>query len=164
MLVKSIEDENFTNYKEPSMTIGCISCDFKCCNEAHIDKSVCLNNLIINQKNIEVSPQYIYNRYINNPITHALVFAGLEPMLQIDEIIDVINYFRKYCNDTIIIYTGYYEDEIQLQLHKLKQYDNIIVKFGRYIPNKSNKYDNILGITLISNNQYAKYINKKENK
>jgi hypothetical protein len=32
---------------------------------------------------------------------------------------------------------------------------NIIVKIGRYYPDKSSKFDNILGITLASENQYG---------
>ena len=37
----------------------------------------------------------------------------------------------------------------------LSYFDNIIIKFGRYIPNKQSHYDNILGVNLASDNQYA---------
>ena len=56
------------------------------------------------------------------------------------------------------IYTGYYKNEIQDQIDVLKLYPNIIVKFGRYIPNQSPHYDKILGVELASNNQYAEKI------
>ena len=34
MRVKTVVDEDFTNYKKPSMFIGTISCGGKCCIEA----------------------------------------------------------------------------------------------------------------------------------
>ena len=37
-------------------------------------------------------------------------------------------------------------------------FKNIIIKFGRYIPNRNNKYDEILGVTLASDNQFAEKI------
>jgi pyruvate-formate lyase-activating enzyme len=159
MKIKSIEDENFVNYKLPSMTIGCYMCDLKCCHEANIPESTCINYNILQQPIYNISPKEIYTRYKNNNITQAIIFAGLEPILQFDEIIEVIDYIRK--NDTIspiIIYTGYYPNEIQNELNQLKKYSNIIVKFGRYIPNRTSRYDDILGITLISDNQYAERI------
>ena len=60
--------------------------------------------------------------------------------------------------DEIIIYTGYYPEEIEEKINKLKQFANIIVKFGRYIPDRPSRYDEVLGVTLISDNQFAKRI------
>ena len=37
----------------------------------------------------------------------------------------------------------------------LKKYKNIIMKFGRYIPNKKKHYDPVLGVYLASNNQFG---------
>ena len=39
---------------------------------------------------------------------------------------------------------------------EMNLYGNIIIKFGRFIPNQPSIYDEILGVTLASNNQYAK--------
>ena len=61
-------------------------------------------------------------------------------------------------NDEIIIYTGYKKYEIENQLNQLKQFSNIIVKFGRYIPQQPPIYDEILGVELASPNQYAERI------
>lgn len=44
MRVKNIVEEDFTNYKKPSMFIGTISCGGKCCLEADIPISVCQND------------------------------------------------------------------------------------------------------------------------
>ena len=80
-------------------------------------------------------------------------------MIQINEVIDLINLFRNQCEDCpFVIYTGYYPNEISKELNLLKKYKNIIIKFGRYIPNRPKKYDNILGIDLVSDNQYAEVI------
>ena len=61
-------------------------------------------------------------------------------------------------NDDIIIYTGYYQEEISDMLTYLKKYDNIIIKFGRYLTNQKSKFEPLLGVTLVSDNQYAKRI------
>lgn len=97
--------------------------------------------------------------FVNNPITKAIVIGGLEPILQIDEIITLIDLFRKQGEKSpFIIYTGYYSHEIKDELYKLKQYENIIIKFGRYIPNHNPHYDEVLGINLVSDNQYGEVI------
>ena len=71
----------------------------------------------------------------------------------------MVKYFRdNKCTDTFVIYTGYYPNEIQSQIDKLKQLGNIIIKFGRYIPNHNPHYDNVLGIYLASDNQYGEMI------
>ena len=79
-------------------------------------------------------------------------------MNQFDDIYNFIVDFRFYCNDDIVIYTGYTEEEIKDYISKLKKFENIIIKFGRYIPNQEKHYDKILGIYLASDNQYAKKI------
>ena len=62
------------------------------------------------------------------------------------------------CDDDIVIYTGYYENEIKDKIDILKQYKNIVVKFGRYIPNDTEHYDSVLGINLANKEQYGKKI------
>lgn len=159
MQVKTIIDEDFTNYKNPSMFISTCYCNWKCCIEQGLDKSICQNSEIAQQKNIEISADEIFSRYNSNPITNALVIGGLEPFLQFKEVYTLIKYFRdNKCSDDIVIYTGYYDYEIQNQLNELKQFSNIIIKFGRFIPNQNSHYDEILGIKLASNNQYAERI------
>ena len=37
-------------------------------------------------------------------------------------------------------------------------FTNIIIKFGRYIPNQKPHYDEVLGVNLASDNQYAERI------
>jgi hypothetical protein len=101
----------------------------------------------------------IFSRYTQNNITKSIVIGGLEPFLQFDEVLNLIKYFRtNNVNDEFIIYTGYYKKEIQQQINTLTQFKNLIVKFGRFIPDQKSHYDNILGVNLISNNQYAERI------
>ena len=38
---------------------------------------------------------------------------------------------------------------------KFIRLQNIIVKFGRYIPDTDQRYDEVLGVILASDNQYA---------
>jgi pyruvate-formate lyase-activating enzyme len=156
--VKTIQAETFSDYKKASMLICVCNCDWKCCKEAKQD--ICQNTEIAKQENLTVSIDDAIKSYINNPITEAIIFGGLEPMLQFKEVYSFIYKLRNQynCNDDVIVYTGYYENEIQEYIQQLKQFKNIIVKFGRFISNDKSKYDNVLGVTLASHNQYAKQI------
>ena len=154
MLVKNIVEEDFVNYKLPSMFIATCFCDWKCCREQNLDISVCQNSDISKQANCNISNKDIFNRYISNPITKAVVIGGLEPMMQFEEIYDLIKCFRdNNCKDMFVIYTGYNENEILNQIDRLKKFENIILKIGRYRPNNKSHYDDILGINLVSDNQ-----------
>ena len=57
--------------------------------------------------------------------------------------------------DDIVIYTGYNLSELEEKVELLSYFDNIIIKFGRYIPNQQAHHDDILGVNLASDNQYA---------
>lgn len=155
MLIKDIVDEDFVNYKKPSMFIAMCNCDWKCLTEKNLDISICQNSELAHQDNIEVSVDKIIERYLNNPITKAVVIAGLEPMLQFAEILEFVKEFRKQSEDDIVIYTGYNLNEVYDFVMKLREYKNIIIKFGRYVPDDRRRYDEVLGIHLASYNQYA---------
>jgi len=163
MKVKGIIDEDFVNYKQPNMLVLCHSCSFKCDKES--GEQVCQNSTLANTPDIEISIDSLVKRYINNPITKAVVFGGLEPFDDIENVIDFISKLRynHNNNDYIIIYTGYTEDEIKENYQKafniLQMTNNIIIKFGRFIPNCDSRFDYTLGVKLASDNQYAKYIN-----
>lgn len=109
---------------------------------------------------IDIGDEAIAKRYIGNNITQAIVFGGLEPMEQFDELVSLVKTIRKdfRCQDDIVIYTGYNHDEIRSAVEKLKEFDNIIIKFGRYIPNIKRRFDEVLGVNLASDNQYAEKI------
>ena len=47
--------------------------------------------------------------------------------------------------------------EIHSKIEQLKSLGNLIIKFGRFVPNALTRYDEILGVTLASENQYAEY-------
>lgn len=157
MLVKSIVEEDFVNYKLPSMFIAFPYCDWKCPHDGGFPESVCQNNEIAKMPNIEVSYDEICERFIENNITKAMVFSGLEVFMSYQNAYTLIETIRnKYKLDIpIVIYTGYYPDEVESQVHELSKFKNIIIKFGRYIPNRPSIYDEILGVTLASDNQYA---------
>ena len=159
MKIKSIETERFQDYKKPSMFIATCKCTWKCCIDGWFAKSVCQNSDLANMPEKDVEDEIIYNHYISNPITKAVVIGGLEPFLQFDEVYSLIDYFRSHgCNDPFVIYTGYYKDEIRDGVEKLAQFPNIIIKFGRYIPGQEKHFDDVLGVELASDNQYAEKI------
>ena len=156
MIVKEIRDEDFTSYKKPSMVIGFPSCTFKC--ERECGQKMCQNSALAQAPNIEININSLIERYMNNPITQAVICAGLEPFDSWDNLQCFIMNFRYWCNDEVIIYTGYNKDEIKDKINWLKLYEPIIVKYGRFIPNQQPHYDEVLGIKLASDNQYAEVI------
>lgn len=154
--IKDLIQEDFVNYKTPCMFISTCFCDWKCCKEADISIDTCQNHKTIQNPNLNISIESIYERYINNPITKALVIGGLEPIKQYTEIINLIHYFRtNNCQDDIVIYTGYYPYEILDILEYFVSFNNIVFKFGRYIPDRPPVFDKTLGVKLASDNQYG---------
>ena len=159
MRVKGIVIEDFSNYKLPSMFIISTKCDFKCCKEQGLKLDICQNSPIALKPIIDIDDATIFDFYENNDITKAVVIGGLEPFLQFEEVYELILYFRcqkEECD--FVIYTGYYPSEIEDQINILSCFSNVIVKYGRYIPALPSRYDDILGVTLSSNNQYAERI------
>ena len=160
MRVKFIRDEDFVNFRKPCMFIGTISCTFKCCKEANIPCSVCQNYPWSSNPIITIDDDSLCRRYLRNPLTSSIVFGGLEPLDQFDDVNDIVSKLRNEyeCDDPIIIYTGYNYDEIKDKINKLKEYKNIYIKYGRYIPGHKEHYDEVLGVNLASDNQYGEKI------
>lgn len=159
MRAKGIVEEDFVNYKVPSMFINTCFCDFKCCEELGLDRGVCQNAPLVQAPIREISDKAILRHFAGNPITKAVVIGGMEPMLQISELTALISLFRRSGQDApFVIYTGYCPEEIPEQLEKLRHYPNIIVKFGRFVPGQQPHYDELLGVSLASDNQYARKI------
>lgn len=159
MRVKGIIEEDFTNFKLPSMFINTCFCDFKCCTESNLGIEVCQNAPLTQAETKDIPDAVIYQHFSINPITKAVVIGGMEPMLQIDEVESLIRLFRTSGDRSpFVIYTGYYPNEIQDELERLRKHKFIIVKFGRFIPGKQHRHDDVLGIELSSDNQYAEQI------
>ena len=156
--IKELRDEDFTSYKKPSMVIGFSRCSWKC--EKECGMRVCQNGALAQAPDRIIGVKTIVNRYINNPITSAIILAGLEPFDSEEDLIFLITYLRVSTQDDIVIYTGYTKEEIQdREIYKhLLNAKNIIIKFGRFIPDQQPHYDDILGVKLMSDNQYAERI------
>ena len=155
--IRGLVDEDFVNYKKPAMFIAFPYCTFKCDTECGY--SVCQNSSLIENTNIiNIDEQIIIDRYIKNPITHSIVISGLEPFDSFNELIILIKSFREKTLDDIVIYSGYSKEEITSYIEELKQFKNIVIKFGRFIPNQEKHYDEVLQVTLASPNQYGEKI------
>ena len=155
--LKGIVLEDFVNYKKPSMFLITSKCDWKCCVEA--GNQICQNSNLTKVNSKHYLVQVLFDAYSKNDITKSIVFGGLEPMLQFNEIYYFIKFFRdNECDDDIVIYTGYNRDEIEDKVKILQEFPNIIIKFGRFIPDQEPYFDAVLGVNLASDNQYAEVI------
>lgn len=158
MELKGIIMEDFINYKKPSMFILFPFCSFKC--EKECVEHCCQNSALAQAPNIDVGVRTIVNKYINNPITSAIVIGGLEPFDSEQDLLTLITYLRVSTQDDIVIYTGFTKEELKYrEIYKsLLRFKNIIIKFGRYIPHQQPHYDSTLGVMLASDNQCAERI------
>ena len=92
MKLRGYVEEDFTNYKKPSMFLITPYCDFKCCIEN--GNNICQNMDVIKAPIIDVDNDELIKRYLNNPITKSIVFGGLEPMDSFEEVREFINTLR----------------------------------------------------------------------
>lgn len=156
MLLKGIIDCDIVNYKKISMVLEFPYCNFKCDKEC--GRAVCQNSALALAPSIEIAIPDIIESYLNNPLTEAIVCQGLEPFDSMSDLCSFISTFRSMSDDDIVIYTGYNEWEIGYEIDILRIFPNIIIKFGRYIPNQQPHHDEVLGVNLASDNQYAERI------
>lgn len=152
--IKGLIPEDFVNYKLPSMVVMFPYCSFKCEKESGV--GCCQNSPLATSPTKMININDLIELYRQSSLAAALVCGGLEPFDSWEELQSLVTFFRKNFNDDIVIYTGYKEEELLDKINWLKTFNNIFVKFGRFIPNSKSKYDEILGITLASDNQYAK--------
>jgi organic radical activating enzyme len=166
MKTKGVVFEDFVNYKKPSMYIIFPNCNFKCDKEC--GRPVCQNSALAHEQIIEVDKEDLIEEYLSNPITEAIVMAGLEPFDSPLDLLPFIDTLRRQykCNDDIVIYTGYTEEELghDNYYQNVISYNNIIIKFGRFKPDQESHMDKVLGVRLASPNQYARKFNNLEDK
>lgn len=171
MKLRGIVDEDICNYKKISMFLIFPYCSLKCDKE--YGEAVCQNSPILDSPITDIDIDKLCQRYINNPLTEAVVFGGLEPFDSKFELFTFIDTLRRVykCNDDIVIYTGYTKEELEnnreeglsILYRNLFKFPNIIVKYGRYVPNKDSHYDEILGVKLSSPNQFARRLTNENN-
>lgn len=155
--LKGIIDVDTVNYRKICMVLEFPKCNFKC--DRDCGQRVCQNSALAQASNIKYDVWNIIDNYLHNPLTEAIVCQGLEPFDTLGQLYIFIDAFRQKCDDDIVIYTGYKEEEIYPYVQFLKErYKNIIIKFGRFKPNDTPYYDEVLGVNLASHNQYARKI------
>ncbi len=181
MRLLNVIDEDIVNYKKISMYIAFPNCSMKCNIDA--GKNICQNSELLKSEVLNISGDELIKRYLGNRLSHAIVLGGLEPLDSYFDIVPFVAALRtKYdCDDDIVVYTGYTEDELEgrtifeyeykdnisLQpivmnvYSELKKYKNVIVKFGRYKEGDKPHFDEVLGVNLASSNQYAKFVGVK---
>ena len=158
MKLKGIIFEDMINYKKISMVLEFPYCNFKCDRE--FGCSVCQNSQLSKESDIDIPTWEVICRYMSDFITSAVVMQGLEPFDSWEDVLEFISMLRDTynCDDDVVIYTGYNKDEVTDYIRELQKFENVIIKFGRYIPGQEPHMDNVLGVNLASDNQYAERI------
>lgn len=160
MRIKKLIDEDFVNYKKPCMVLAFPNCTFKCDHECGM--SVCQNSALANSPTIEIDDSIVVERYMKNKLTSAICVQGLEPLDDMEMLEKTITTFRGKTDDDIVIYTGYRKEEDKSVLFTSwlfsQNISNIVMKFGRFIPNQKHVFDHVLGVELSSDNQMAEAI------
>lgn len=156
MTIKGLVDEDFVNYKEISMFIIFPTCSFKCDRENNC--RMCQNSNLVKSQDYDMGIEEIVERYMSNPISKAIVCGGLEPFDSEQELQNLIEKFRQVADDVFVIYTGYTEKEVAEKYNWVYNYNNLIIKFGRFRPNQVPHFDEVLGVSLVNDEQYAKKI------
>lgn len=152
--IRGLIDEDFVQYKKPAMVVIFPHCSFKC--DRLNSHPVCQNSHLVKEEIKTVNVADIVGRYLDNPISQSIVLAGLEPLDSWEDVLLLLDEFRSRCDDDIVIYTGYTEEEVPFQSELLKSlYHSVIVKYGRYMEGEDPHIDKVLGVKLSSNNQYA---------
>ena len=163
MRVRKLLTERFQDYKVPSMYLATCFCDWKCCPDKQY---VCQNNPIAKLPVTDIPDEEVLDTYLSDPITDAIVIAGLEPLLQTREVCSLIRRAsERDIRTTFVIYTGYTKDEVrrigffdELKATEYGKDVQVIIKYGRYVPDQQPHFDETLGVELASDNQYAEII------
>lgn len=157
--VFDIIDADIVNYHEATFNIlAGISCTFKCCLD---NPTVCQNSDLCKNTPIRFSIQKLIERFNNQHIAQSVTLQGLECLDNLKQVLWFIYYFRQTNQEPIIIWTGYTKEECEDLIYLITEvmhWNNIIIKFGRFIMNRPSRYDEVLGVTLASDNQYAEKI------
>lgn len=153
-----VKTDDTTDYKDTSLLLVFPTCKGKC--------EGCQNWKLFNVKSKQYSLRSIIELYKNMKTHKAIVCAGLEPF---DSFFGLKVLFKEIIKlDKItdfVIYTGYNKEELTYSVKELlqtfKKYNintenKLIIKYGRYDKNKSEKwYSYSLGVDLATNNQYV---------
>ena len=110
MKIKSILDEDFVNYKVPSMYIAFPFCSFKC--EKDCGMQCCQNSTLAKSKIVECEDDSLIQRYLRNPITKAIVCCGLEPFDSWEDLYALISTQRDHIDTLLKIIKRLQEDMI----------------------------------------------------
>ena len=143
-------NETFNDYKKTGLYIAFTKCKLNCFG--------CQNIELKDKIPLEIDVDDLSKFIINNPIIDSIICSGLNPMDSFLELQMLIHKIRRFSKMDIVIYTGYKEKDLDWQIISLKQYPNIIIKFGEYIKERDYIFDEVLQVTLASDNQYAKKI------
>lgn len=134
MKVIDYKDLDCVNYKLPSMYIIMPNCSFKCDKEC--GRAVCQNSALAHSPSKEITIIHLIDKFDENPLSEAIVFGGLEPFDSSTNLHCFIAAFRQQHLQPIVIYTGYTEEEVKQKFNWVFLYKNIIIKFGRFIPDQ----------------------------
>lgn len=120
---------------------------------------------VVNPENNDqnFSDEDIFKTFCSIPDLKAIIIAGPEPMNKLDDlrafIFSARKFFSPYARPLIIVYTDYFEDELEGRNWlgvkcEFLLYGNVLLKYGRSFPTDYRMYKNRpLGIKLLGKSQ-----------
>ena len=89
MKLKFLLDVDCVNYKKISMFLGFPNCNWKC------GRALCQNSALAQEPSVDIGYEPLIQRYLNNPLSEAVVCGGLDPLDSWEELKIFVSLFRE---------------------------------------------------------------------
>ena len=160
--LKGIIWEDMVNYKKIGSTFMFPKCDFKCDRENGVQ--LCQNWELAAAPSQKYDIDELMRLYQIMILPESIILQGLEPLDSPIDIYTVAAAMQRHdITDDLVIYTGYNKNENDditniIDTVSFLTPGSLIVKWGRYLPNQTSHYDEVLGVKLASDNQFGEII------
>ncbi|MCH4890037.1 radical SAM protein [Acidaminobacter sp. JC074] len=141
---KSITHERL----EDAPFVGALVCALDC----NIGCKGCFNQSLKEAPIFYKKADEVLDEIMSNPFNEGVILAGLEWSLQPSELMAMI----KSCaskNIPVIVYTGHKIETFLRRVPKIKNYPEVLIKYGAYDESKLSLTHEAYGVRLASTNQ-----------
>jgi pyruvate-formate lyase-activating enzyme len=148
---KSITHERVEDAPFVGALICAVSCSIGCKD--------CFNESVKQEPNRCSYIPNILDEIQANPFNEGVILAGLEWSSQPKELIALVKEATKR-HLPIIIYTGYTSDQFIRRVPRIKEFPNVLIKYGSFNQNLRSFEHKEYGVNLASTNQHIQKISE----